>query len=581
MGIGFTIDTPLKVAPYGISSVISLVDDILMERLREYYSQKEGLPFTEIPYNSPDRRSRRITAYLDLIKELTEKRFSELKNNKKDTLRYLDMLPAGPEATSEWQSQDDMALDSDILKMGSIDVNIMTKLDRIHFKDGEMLPSEENDAHTALRGFAESKLCSSVVFSAGMNPSLYNYISQFDDFYPDANGHFKKKITLKISDYRSAIIQGKFLAKKGLWVSEYRVESGLNCGGHAFATQGYLMGPILAEIRDNREELQKTIFEIFATALEQRNRPVPSKIPAVRISAQGGVGTAEEHRFLMDHYKVDSVGWGSPFLLVPEATNADEDTLQQLADAKEEDLYLSNISPLGVPFNNLRNNSKDVEKNIRIVQGKPGSTCPKRYMVFSVEDAEHGHCPASREYQTAKLEELNAKGLSEELYKIEREKIIEKACICVGLGTAALLINKMETKVEGTGVSVCPGPNMAYFSQKMTLEEITGHIYGRNNVISRIDRPHMFIKELESYIEFLKAKVLEVRENLTSKQARWLQSFVINMQEGTEYYIQLFNGLKESFREMKQNTLKQLEEFKAELQRIHGSIEELAAIGIR
>ena len=29
MGTGFTIDTPIKVAKYGISSVVSLVDDII------------------------------------------------------------------------------------------------------------------------------------------------------------------------------------------------------------------------------------------------------------------------------------------------------------------------------------------------------------------------------------------------------------------------------------------------------------------------------------------------------------------------------------------------------------------------
>ena len=33
MGTGFTIDTPLKVARYGISSVISLVDDVLIEQV--------------------------------------------------------------------------------------------------------------------------------------------------------------------------------------------------------------------------------------------------------------------------------------------------------------------------------------------------------------------------------------------------------------------------------------------------------------------------------------------------------------------------------------------------------------------
>ena len=35
LGIGFTIDSPLKVAQYGMDSVISLVDDILLEKLRK------------------------------------------------------------------------------------------------------------------------------------------------------------------------------------------------------------------------------------------------------------------------------------------------------------------------------------------------------------------------------------------------------------------------------------------------------------------------------------------------------------------------------------------------------------------
>ncbi len=45
MGIGFTIDTPVKVAQYGISSVISLVDDLLMEKMREFHSLKLNIPF--------------------------------------------------------------------------------------------------------------------------------------------------------------------------------------------------------------------------------------------------------------------------------------------------------------------------------------------------------------------------------------------------------------------------------------------------------------------------------------------------------------------------------------------------------
>jgi len=38
-------------------------------------------------------------------------------------------------------------------------------------------------------------------------------------------GKYLKEIVLKVSDFRSALIQGKFLAKMGIWgVSEYRIE---------------------------------------------------------------------------------------------------------------------------------------------------------------------------------------------------------------------------------------------------------------------------------------------------------------------------------------------------------------------
>ena len=49
---------------------------------------------------------------------------------------------------------------------------------------------------------------------------------------------------------------------------------------------------------------------------------------------------------LLDHYDVDAVGGVLRFFLVPEATSVDDETRKLLADAKEKDLYLSNISPL-------------------------------------------------------------------------------------------------------------------------------------------------------------------------------------------------------------------------------------------
>jgi len=150
------------------------------------------------------------------------------------------------------------------------------------------------------------------------------------------------------------------------------------------------------------------------------------------------VGTAEEHSFLMDHYELNSVGWGSPFLLVPQVTSVDKSTRLKLAVAKEKDIYLSGISPLGVPFNSLRGNTKDIEKMELIKKGKPGSLCPKKYVELNYEYTEKGLCTASYRYQRLKLKDLDKLNLPENEKQKEYHKITDKSCVCVGLGTAAL-----------------------------------------------------------------------------------------------------------------------------------------------
>jgi hypothetical protein len=579
MGIGFTIDTPLKVSHLGIDSVISLVDDILMEKLRKTYSEKLELPFQEISNKVEDFRAKRITSYLNLINDLVEKKFNEIKTaaveKSHEVKDYFNLLPDGVELKHEFNSLMSKHLHIDELRswvnenmsMGNIDVNIMTKIDKENYKGFDKLPVEYNDAHAALRGFASSKLKSSVVLSAGMNPRLYSYIQNFDDFFPDQDGNFKKKIILKVSDYRSAMIQGKFFAKKGLWVSEYRIESGLNCGGHAFATDGYLLGPILQEFKSNRETLKDEVFGIFCESLVKLNKTVPKNSIPLRITAQGGVGSSEEHEFLQDQFGIDSVGWGSPFLLVPEVTNVDEYTIRELADAREEDLHLSDISPLGVPFNNLRGNTKDIEKYALVNKGKPGSMCPKKYLISNTEFTDRVICTASYRYQNKKIKQLNNLQLPADDYSRKYDKIVEKSCICVGLGTAALLKNKIETKVEGNGVSVCPGPNIAYFSTITSLKTMVDHIYGKTNLINRVDRPNMFVKELGMYIDYLKGKIDEAYEqnNINDK---YLIKFANNLKSGIAYYHDMFEGAKDRFESTKSNIIQDLNQYSEDLHRL-------------
>ncbi len=587
MGTGFTLDTPIKVSRYGIDSVISIVDDVLMENLRKMYCEKFEIPYQAITEKIEDFRAKRITSYLNLVNELASKKFKSLKDSTLETSKeikaYFSLLPDSSSLKKQFldYSSKNTPLKelknwiNENLTMGSIDVNIMTKLDKVNYRKGEALPGQYNDAHAALRGFAQSDLESSMILSAGMNPRLYSYMEGFDDFYPDANGYIKKKIVIKVSDYRSALIQGKFLAKKGLWVSEYRIESGLNCGGHAFATEGFLMGPILEEFKHNRNELIQTVNDILISALTKANKELPKKLLDLKITAQGGVGTDEEHQFLLDHYQVDSVGWGTPFLLVPEATTVDEATMEKLLSATEKDLYLSKISPLGIPFNNLRDNSKDLEKLEKIASGRPGSPCPKEFLALNNEFTDKTICTASRQYQRYKIKELDKEELSTSEYKNKFQQIVDKSCICVGLGSSIMQVNGLNKENDKKGVSICPGPNMAYFSKIMSLKEMTDHIYGRINVISTLNRPNMFIKEVKLYIDYLKSTIEETQGSLNKKQEKYFLSFSANLKEGIEYYQNMFLEMKDRFEETKINILSDLEQNTLEMKLIDVRINKL------
>lgn len=587
MGTGFTIDTPVKVAKYGISSVVSLVDDILVENMREYYSKLTNKAYEKISSSEFDARAKRFTEYLNLLDEIVKEKFEELKNSYNKNLdeihKYIDMLPDASTLKDEFnnllENNEYMTkiknwLDEN-LSIGSIDVNIMTKLDKANYNKGEKLSNEFNDAHASLRGFAKSNLDAALILSAGMNPRLYSYIEQFDDFFPNVEGFIKKRIIIKVSDFRSALIQGKFLAKKGLWVSEYRIESGLNCGGHAFATDGLLMGPILEEFKSKRKELHETIFPIFIKALSDKKRTIPKEILASKVTAQGGVGTNREHEFLLEHYEIDGVGWGTPFLLVPEATNVDDKTLDVLTKAEENDLYLSKISPLGLPFNAVKGSTQEKEKLELAEKGRPGSACPKKFLTFNTEFTEKEICTASRQYQNIKLKELNENSTS---YVSDKKRIVEKECLCIGLANSTFHLHKNDNKIKSKGVSVCPGPNLAYFSDKYSLKEFVDHIYGRINVIKRKDRPNLFMKELTLYYDYLKDKIDEVEKPFTEKQLVYFSKFINNLNDGISYYKQLFDEMKYKLEDLKEDFLVELERLESDINNLLHRTESIKAV---
>ncbi|NRD22678.1 hypothetical protein HNV10_05470 [Winogradskyella litoriviva] len=577
MGLAYTIDSPIRVAQYGISSVISIIDDELVEKMNAFYSKKFDLPYKEISKKAHDYRAERITSYLNLVDTVVKDKFTKFKTELTESKVALEHFMATLPNSSDFKAglshlmQEGAALKDSVkhyleshLKPGEIDVNIMTKVDKDNFNKSEQLPTEFNDAHASLRGFANSNLSSSVVLSAGMNPRLYSYFEKFKDFFPDENGQLKKKIILKVSDYRSAIIQGKFLAKKGLWVSEYRIESGLNCGGHAFATEGFLLGPILEEFKTKKNELIQDTHHVLKKGLELKELEVPSEPLELKITVQGGVGTSEEQAFLLENYKVDSVGWGTPFLLVPEATSVDQETRNLLAKAKEKDLYLSGISPLGVPFNTIKGTTNAYYKQQRIDNNKAGSSCPKRLLALSKAFGAEGICTASKKYQDIKLQELEEKkdSLTSKIYNNAKAKITEKACLCVGLANASYLENDIDIKGQEQGVVICPGPNLAYFDKEVSLFEMIKHINGTSSVLPSYNRPNMFVKELKMYVDYLKNEIQTMSDELTLKQVKKWNAFKSNLFNGIAYYQDLFMSFTT---EDYKNIYKEFQYYKTEL----------------
>jgi hypothetical protein len=550
LGLSFSVDTPAKVARYGISSVMSIMDDGLLENLRSFYCHQHKFPFHHITKKEHDSRAKRITAYLNTIKRMVDQQFDELKNLEfaegTDLWKYFELLPqnsplkisfesmcAEKDASVKVQMQNQLR---NAISPGSIDVNIMAKVDNPTYdKNGDPMPDEFSDALSALRGYAQSDLESSIIFSAGYNPRLYSYIEQFEDFYPE-NNYLRKKIILKVSDYRSAMVQGKILAKKGLWVSDFRIESGLNCGGHTFATDGLLLGPILEEFRLHKKALLAELYDMCNQGLKAKGRKEFTAVPKQKVTAQGGVGNNDEHQFLLSYFELDGVGWGSPFLLVPEATNVDDRTLQLLATANKEDYYLSYASPLGVPFNNFRKSSGEEQRKQRIDKGRPGSPCYKKLLSNNTEFTEKIICTSSRQYQDLKIKQIKAQQISEEEKQQMIDNIEEKDCLCEGLTSSVLLKNKIPVPHNINAVTICPGPNLAYFSGVHSLKEMVSHIYGRINLNNKLDRPNMFINELQLYIDYLQRQISEFGDSISDKQKKYIEKFKSNLQLGINFY---------------------------------------------
>ena len=97
MGLAYSIDSPLKVACYGINSAISIIEDNLVEAMRKHYYQENDGHWITISIKEKDYRVNRISSYLNLMQDWVNSKFEKIKNSSlalgSDLMKYCEMLP--------------------------------------------------------------------------------------------------------------------------------------------------------------------------------------------------------------------------------------------------------------------------------------------------------------------------------------------------------------------------------------------------------------------------------------------------------------------------------------------------------
>jgi len=142
MGTGHSIDSPIRVGPYGINSVISIVDDLLVERIRKHYCMKFDLPYDNIPRSAEDGRAKRIMAYLNLVQKIVQGQFESIKSEPffedNEKAKYFELLPDTSNlkqmynrlmGSDQGPKRDSLSCElSRLMRPGSVDVTSLARL---------------------------------------------------------------------------------------------------------------------------------------------------------------------------------------------------------------------------------------------------------------------------------------------------------------------------------------------------------------------------------------------------------------------------------------------------------------------
>jgi hypothetical protein len=93
---------------------------------------------------------------------------------------------------------------------------------------------------------------------------------------------------------------------------------------------------------------------------------------------------------------------------------------------------------------------------------------------------------------------------------------------------------------------------------------MVNHIHGRTNLLNETYRPHLFINELNKYVDYLFNLVKTQTSPAAEKRQKYIQSFRDNLLNGIAYYEQLVNIIYKNS-EDKATMMQQLQQSKNQL----------------
>jgi len=136
-----------------------------------------------------------------------------------------------------------------------------------------------------------------------------------------------------------------------------------------------------------------------------------------------------------------------------------------------------------------------------------------------------------------------------------KENILSKSCICHDLAGVATVKNGIDNNATP---AICCGPTIVNFSKIATLEEMVDHIYGRLSLLTNPDRPHMFIREIMIYIEYLRKEIEKCSLKLSTHTPEHFREFKANLLKGIDNYSRIAEQIIEEQKELFLDELKTL-----------------------